>query len=69
MCPTLRWNKTYHAKPWIKNDDKVWPVEPKDTQYQWIEKLLQLLPCSDTLFFLSTISSLIKDSIKGGYPY
>ena len=23
ICPTLRWNKTYHAKEWIKKDDKV----------------------------------------------
>ena len=22
ICPTPRWNKTYHAKAWIKNDDK-----------------------------------------------
>ena len=24
ICPTLRWNKTYHAKGWIKHDDNVW---------------------------------------------
>ena len=30
ICPTLRWNKTYHSKDWIKNDDKVWfIVSPK----------------------------------------
>ena len=23
ICPTLRENSTYHAKEWIKNDDKV----------------------------------------------
>ena len=23
ICPTLRENSTYHAKKWIKNDDKV----------------------------------------------
>ena len=23
ICPTLRWNKTYHVKKWIKNADKV----------------------------------------------
>ena len=54
-CPTLRWNKTYHTKPWIKIDDKVWLVEPKGRLYQWIEKLLQLLACSDTLFFIDGI--------------
>ena len=30
ICPTLRWNKTYHARGWIRNDDKVWLIEPKD---------------------------------------
>ena len=29
ICPTLRWNKTYHSKSWIKNNDKVWLVELK----------------------------------------
>ena len=37
ICATLRWNKTYHSKDWIKNCDKVWVVEPKDKLYQWIE--------------------------------
>ena len=23
ICTILQWNKTYHAKDWIKNDDKV----------------------------------------------
>ena len=39
LCPTLRENDTYHAKEWIKNDDKVWLVEPKENLYQWIKKL------------------------------
>ena len=34
ICPTLRKNDTYHAKEWIKNDDKVWLVDPKDNLYQ-----------------------------------
>ena len=30
ICPTLRENDTYRAKKWIKNDDNVWLVDPKD---------------------------------------
>ena len=30
ICPTLRINKTYHARDWIKNDDRFWLIEPKD---------------------------------------
>ena len=55
ICPTLRWNKTYHSKGWIKNDDKVWLIEPKDKLYQWIEKLSQLLAHSETLFIINDI--------------
>ena len=55
ICPTLRWNKTYHFKDWIKNDDKVWLIEPKDKPYQWIEKFSQLLARSETLFIIDVI--------------
>ena len=55
ICPTLRWNETYHSKDWIKNDDKVWLVEPKNKLYRWIEKLSQLLAYSETLFISDDI--------------
>ena len=55
ICPILRWNKTYHFKDWIKNDDKVWLIEPKDKPYQWIEKFSQLLARSETLFIIDVI--------------
>ena len=34
ICPTIRENSTYHAKDWIKNDNKVWLIDPKDNLYQ-----------------------------------
>ena len=44
ICPTLpEDNKTYHAKEWIKNDDKVWAIDAKDDLYQGIKKLSELL--------------------------
>ena len=52
---TIRWNKTYHSSNWIKTDDNVWAVEPKDRLYQWIEKLSQLLAHSETLFIIDDI--------------
>ena len=51
ISPTLWWNKTYHSKAWIENDDNVWLVE----LYQWIEKLLRLLARSETLFLIDDI--------------
>ena len=29
ICPTFRENSIYHLKEWIKNDDKIWLLEPK----------------------------------------
>ena len=55
ICPTLRFNKTYHAKEWITNDDKVWLIQPKDNLYQWIGKLSQLLSGLETLFIIDDI--------------
>ena len=55
ICPTLRVNKTYHARDWIKNDDRVWFIEPKDKLYQWIEGLSRVLAHSETLFIIDDI--------------
>ena len=70
ICPTLRWNKTYHSKDWIKNDDKIWLIEPKDIiclrcnkivpekvngLYYWTEGLSRLLAHSETLFIIDDI--------------
>ena len=55
ICPTIRWNDTYHVRDWIKNDDKVWLIEPKDRLYQWIGKLSQLLSCFETLHIIDDI--------------
>ena len=48
-------DKTYHAKEWIKNDDNVWLVDPKDNLYQWIKKLSELLRFLEVLFIIDDI--------------
>ena len=55
ICSTLQENDTCHAKEWIKNDDKVWLVDPKDNLYQWIKKLSELLRILDELFIMNDI--------------
>ena len=55
ICPTLRENDTYHAKEWIKNDDNVWLVDPKDNLYQWIKKFSELLRFFEALFIIDDI--------------
>ena len=34
IFPTLRWNKTYHTKGWIRHDDNIWLIEPTGRLYQ-----------------------------------
>ena len=60
ICPRTRWNKTYHSKNWIKNDNKFWLIQPKDKLYQWIAKLPELLAPSEILFI---INDVIADEI------
>ena len=55
ICPALWENDTYHAKEWIRNDDNVWLVEPKDSLYQWIKKLSELLRFLEVLFIIDNI--------------
>ena len=50
-------NKTYHAKEWIKNDDNVWLVDPKDNLYQWIKKLSELLRFLEVLIINDIITN------------
>ena len=77
ICPTLRENnKVYHAKGWIKSDDNVWLVDPKDNLYQWIKKLSELLRFLEVLFIIDDIIAnesldkrrqpLLELSISGG---
>ena len=55
ICPTLKENFTYHVKEWIKTDDNIWLVNPKDSLYQWIQKLSQLLRFFETIFIIDDI--------------
>ena len=55
ICPTLRENSTYHAKEWIKTDDNVWVVDPKEKLYQRIKKLPELLRFLGVLFIIDDI--------------
>ena len=57
ICPTLRENSTYHAKEWIKDNDKFWLVEPKDNLYQWSKKLSGLLRFFEVLFIVDDITA------------
>ena len=67
ICPTLLENSTYHARDWIKNDDKIWLVEPKHNLYQWIQKLSELLRFLEVLFIIDDTTA-DKDLDKRRQP-
>ena len=55
ICTMVWINETYHVRDWIKNDDRVWLVEPNENFYQWIGKLSQLLSRFKTPFIIDDI--------------
>ena len=68
ICPTLQENSTFHLKEWIKTDDNVWLVDPRDNLYQWIKKLSELLRFLEVLFLIDDIK-VNKDLDKRSSPY
>ena len=55
IYPTLRDNATYLSRKWIKTDDNVWLVDPKDNLYQRIKMLSELLRFLEVLFIMDDI--------------
>ena len=68
ICPTLQENSTFHLKEWMKTDDNVWLVDPRDNLYQWIKKLSELLRFLEVLFLIDDIK-VNKDLDKRSSPY
>ena len=59
IYPTIRWNKIYHTKEWVRDNDKVFLVQPKERLYHWIDEPSQLLAGSEILLFI--IGDIIVD--------
>ena len=57
ICPTIRWNETYRTTPWIRSDDRIFIIEPKDKLFEWIEFLSKLFAGQVTLFIVDDIIS------------
>ena len=55
LCPTLRWNKTYLERAWIKKDDYVFLFEPRGNLFEIIEKLSLRFSGEETLFVVDDV--------------
>ena len=52
LCPTLRYNKIYLARRWIKEDDRVFLVEPGGKLLEWINLLSAFFSGKNILFIV-----------------
>ena len=57
LCPTIRWNETYRTTPWIRSDDGIFIIEPKDKLFEWVGFLSKLFAGQVTLFIVDDIIS------------
>ena len=57
ICPTIRWNETYRTTPWIRSDDRIFIIEPKDKLFEWVGFLSKLFAGQVTLFIVDDIIS------------
>ena len=55
ICPTLALNETYESQGWVWNDPDIIPIEPGNNLYYLIEKIINLLIGSATLFLINDI--------------
>ena len=55
LCPTLRWNKTYLERAWMRKDDWVFLFEPRGNLFEIIEKLSTKFSGEETLFVADDI--------------
>ena len=55
LCPMLRYNKTYRERKWFWTDPYVYPKDPGDKLYEYIEKLGIHFAGFRTLFIIDDI--------------
>ena len=66
LCPTLRYNKTYLARSWIKEDDRVFLIEPGGKLLEWLKQLSKLFSGKNVLFIVDDmIADETLDKTRG----
>jgi hypothetical protein len=57
VCPTLKDNRTYRERPWIRTDPHVILVDPGERLHDWIRALSNELRGESVLFILDDLSA------------
>ena len=57
LCPTVRHNKTYHQRPWIWADPKVYVVDPGERLYDYLRAFYLVFQGEPTLYVINDCSA------------
>ena len=57
ICPTLKHNKAYRERSWIKSDDEVYIVDPHDRLHDTIRAFYNIFEGESTLYIIDDCSA------------
>lgn len=57
LCPTLRYNKAYQLRPWIRSDPEVYCLDPGERLHDYLRALHHLFEGEPTLYIVDDCSA------------
>ena len=57
LCPTVRWNKTYHGRSWVWTDPQVFIVDPGDRLQEYLRIFYSIFAGESTLYIIDDCSA------------
>ena len=57
LCPTVRWNKTYHGRSWVWTDPQVFIVDPGDRLQEYLRAFYSIFAGESTLYIIDDCSA------------
>ena len=57
LCPTVRWNKTYHSRSWVWTDPQVFIVDPGDRLQEYLRAFYSVFAGESTLYIIDDCSA------------
>lgn len=56
-CPSVRYNETYRARPWVWSDREVFIFDPGDRLLKWLEAFYKMFQGTPTLYIIDDCSA------------
>ena len=57
LCPTARWNKSYHERQWVWTDPEVFMVDPGDRLHEYLRAFYSIFAGEPTLYIIDDCSA------------